>query len=393
MLGSLPGNIPQNVFGKYYRMKPESRKIAVVVDALAAYSGAERVLEAVLELYPSATIYSLVINHSALSDTVVAKHKVHTSWIQGIPGSVVYYRNLLPLLPLAIEQFDLRGFDIVLSFSYAVAHGVLCRPDQLHISYTFAPLRYAWQNAHEYFQHGPLSPLAKLTLHYLRMWDQNAASRVDHFVAISNWTAACIWRAYRRDAEVIYPPLETERFKPLSPRGDYYVAFSRLVRHKRMEIIVEAFSRLGLSLVVIGDGPERKKLEALSAPNVKLLGWQSDDASAELVGRARALVHAAEEDFGLVIAEAQAAGCPVIAYGGGSAGEIVQEGKTGLLFHEPTVESLIGTVQRFEKEANFDYRSKAIKNSHRFSKVKFQKQFSLMVERQWAGFIRSSKQK
>ena len=136
------------------------------------------------------------------------------------------------------------------------------------------------------------------------------------------------------------------------------MAFSRLVRHKRMEIIVEAFSRLGLPLVVIGDGPERKRLEALAAPNIKLLGWQSDQASAELVGRARALVHAAEEDFGLVMAEAQAAGCPVIAYGGGSAGEIIQEGKTGLLFKEPTVKSLISTVQRFEKEANFDYRSK-----------------------------------
>jgi glycosyltransferase involved in cell wall biosynthesis len=374
-------------------MKPDAPKIAVVFDALAAYSGAERVLEAVLELYPAAPIFSLVYNPSAFAGTSIAKHKVYTSWVQHLPGSLVYYRNYLPLLPLAIEQFDLRGYDIVLSFSYAVAHGVLCRPDQLHISYTFAPLRYAWQNAHEYFQHGPLSPLSKFVLHYLRLWDKSASSGVDHFVAISHWTAACIWRAYRRESEVIYPPLATERFKPLSPCGDYYVAFSRLVRHKRMEIIVEAFSRLGLPLVVIGDGPERKKLEALSAPNVKLLGWQSDQASAELVGRARAFVHAAEEDFGLVMAEAQAAGCPVIAYGGGSAGEIVQEGRTGLLFEEPTVESLIGAVQRFEKEANLDYRSKAIKNSHRFSKDKFQKQFSLMVERQWAGFIRSSKQK
>jgi glycosyltransferase involved in cell wall biosynthesis len=372
-------------------MKPDAPKIAVVFDALAAYSGAERVLEAVLELYPAAPIYSLVYNPSAFVGTTIAKHKVYISWVQHLPGSLVYYRNYLPLLPLAVEQFDLQRYDIVLSFSYAVAHGVLCRPDQLHISYTFAPLRYAWQNAHEYFQHGPFSPLSKFVLHYLRIWDKSASSRVDHFVAISHWTAACIWRAYRRESEVIYPPLETERFKPLSPRGDYYVAFSRLVRHKRMEIIVEAFSRLGLPLVVIGDGPERKKLEALAAPNIKLLGWQSDKASAELVGRARALVHAAEEDFGLVIAEAQAAGCPVIAYGRGSAGEIVREGKTGLLFKEPTVESLITAVQRFEKGANFDYRSKTIKNSHRFSKDKFQKQFSLMVERQWASFIHHQK--
>ena len=244
-------------------MRPDTPKIAVVFDALAAYSGAERVLEAVLELYPAAPVFSLVYNPPAFTGTSIANHKVYTSCIQHLPGSLIYYRNYLPLLPLAIEQFDLRGYDIVLSFSYAVAHGVLCRPDQLHISYTFAPLRYAWQNSHEYFQHGILSPLSRLILHYLRLWDKNASSRVDHFVAISHWTAACIWRAYRRESEVIYPPLETERFKPLSPRGDYFVAFSRLVRHKRLEIIVEAFSRLGLPLVVIGDGPDRKKLEAL----------------------------------------------------------------------------------------------------------------------------------
>jgi glycosyltransferase involved in cell wall biosynthesis len=371
-------------------MKRNPQRIAFVVDALAAYSGAERVLETALELFPSAPIYSLVYNPSALSQSSISKHEIHTSWIQNLPGGLPFYRNYLPLLPLAIEQFDLRNYDIVLSFSYAVAHGVICRPDQLHISYTFAPLRYAWQNAHEYFQHGLFSPLSRLTLHYLRLWDKSAASRVDHFVAISNWTAACIRRAYQREAEVIYPPLESNRFKPLSPRGNYYVAFSRLVRHKRMEIIVEAFSKLGRPLVVIGEGPERKRLEALAGPNVKLLGWQSNEVSAEIVGRARALVHAAEEDFGLVLAEAQAAGCPVIAYGGGSAGEIVVDGKTGLLFKEPCIESLTETVQRFEKEESSFLQSKAVANSRRFSKEKFQRQFSEMINHQWGRFMRLS---
>jgi glycosyltransferase involved in cell wall biosynthesis len=370
-------------------MSPESPRIATVIDALAAYSGAERVLESVLELYPAAPVYSLVYAPSVLAGSAISRHKVHSSWIQRLPGSARYYRNYLPLLPSAIEQFDLRDYDIVLSFSYAVAHGVLCRPDQLHISYTFAPLRYAWQNAHEYFQRGLISPVSKSILHYLRLWDQGAASRVDHFVAISNWTAACIRRAYRREAEVIYPPVEIERFKPISPRGDYYLAFSRLVRHKRIDIIVEAFSKLGLPLVIVGEGPERKKLEGLAAPNVKLLGWLSDEASAELVGHARALVHAAEEDFGLVLAEAQAAGCPVIAYAGGSAGEIILDGKTGMLFKEHTVESLIDTVQRFEKVPQPDYQNRAIKNSRRFGKDKFQEQFSQMVKREWAAFIHS----
>jgi glycosyltransferase involved in cell wall biosynthesis len=375
----------------FYPMRPNPRKTAIVIDALSVYSGAERVLEAVLELHPGAPIYTLVQNPAAFTNTTIAKHEIYTSWLQGIPGSTVHYRNYLPLMPLTVEQFDLRGFDLVLSFSYAVAHGVVCRPDQLHISYTFAPLRYAWQNAHEYFQHGLSSPLSKLILHYLRLWDQSAASRVDHFIAISNWTAACIWRAYRRESEVIYPPVEIDRFKPLLPRGDYYVAFSRLVRHKRIEIIVKAFSKMGFPLVVIGDGPERKRLEALAAPNVKLVGRQSDQACAQLVGRARALVHAAEEDFGLVMAEAQAAGCPVIAYGSGSAREIILEGRTGLIFHEQTAESLAETVQQFEKDRKLFDPGQAIKNAHRFSKVNFQEQFANTVEQYWADFLKRPK--
>ena len=370
-------------------MKNNPRNVAVVFEALSVYAGAERVLEAVLDLYPDAPIYTLVHNPAAFTGTSIAGHKVHTSWIQGMPGSTVYYRNYLPFMPLTVEQFDLRGYDLVLSFSYAVAHGVLCRPDQLHISYTFAPLRYAWQNSNEYFQHGLFSPISKMILHYLRLWDLTAVSRVDHLIAISNWTAACIKRAYQREAEVIYPPVEVDRFKPLSPRGDYYVAFSRLVGHKRLEIIVEAFSRLGLPLVVIGDGPERKRLEALAAANIKLLGRQSDQASAELVGRARALVHAAEEDFGLVMAEAQAAGCPVIAYGSGSAREIIIDGQTGLLFPEQTVESVMTAIKHFELEAKSFSPSKSVKNSHRFSKGRFQNQFDRMVERHWASFLRS----
>jgi glycosyltransferase involved in cell wall biosynthesis len=185
--------------------------------------------------------------------------------------------------------------------------------------------------------------------------------------------------------------VEIDRFKPLSPRGDYYVAFSRLVRHKRLEIIVEAFSRLGLPLVVIGEGPERKRLEALAAPNIKLLGRQSDQAAAELVGRSRAFLHAAEEDFGLVMAEAQAAGCPVIAYGRGSSREIIIDGQTGLLFPEQTVESVMNAVQSFEQEAKSFSQTKTIKNAHRFSKGKFQTQFDQMVEKQWASFSRNPK--
>ncbi len=368
---------------------PESPNVAIVIDALSTYGGAEHVLAAVLELYPRAPIYTLIYRPAAFPSNVIAGHEVHSSWIQNLPGGKTHYRKLLPLLPLTFEQFDLRGYDLVLSLSYAVAHGVLCRPDQLHISYTFTPLRYAWQNAHDYFQHGLMSLPAKLILHYLRLWDQNAAARVDHFAAISKWTAASIRRAYHREAEVIYPPVEVDRFRPLGPRGEFFVAFSRLVRHKRLELIVEAFSRLGLPLVIIGEGPEKRQLAGRAAANIKFAGWQSDEQVAEWLGQARALVHAAEEDFGLVMVEAQAAGCPVIALGRGAAREIIQDGRTGILFPEPGIESLMAAVRRFVHLESSLKEAEMVENAARFNKQRFQNQFAQMVEREWNLFTGS----
>lgn len=367
---------------------PKVPRVGVVIDALAAYRGAERVLAAVLDLYPEAPIYTLVYEPAAFVNTVIAKHRVQTSFIERLPQGRLHYRSYLPLLPLAIEQLDLRGYDIVLSFSYAVAHGVRCRPDQLHISYTFAPLRYAWQSSYEYFQQGAVAPLAALIMHYFRMWDRGAAAGVDHFAAISRWTSTCIRRAYSREAEIIYPPVEINRFKSMKPRGDYFVTLARLVRQKRLGLIVEAFSKMELPLLVIGDGPERGKLEALAAPNVRLLGWQSDANTAATVGRARALVHAAEEDFGLVMAEAQAAGRPVIAYGGGATPEIVRDGKTGVLFPKPTVESLMDAVRRFQRVENSFRPGDCAANVQRFSEGRFKKAFAEMVEREWSEFAR-----
>lgn len=362
----------------------EISKIALVIDALASFTGAERVLATVLEIYPDAPVFTLAYDARALTDAPIGSRKVQTSWIQGMPWGRTRYRNYLPLLPLAVESLDLRGYDVVLSFSYAVAHGVLCRPDQLHISYTFAPLRYAWQSAHEYFQHGLLAPVSAAIMHYMRLWDASAAARVDHFAAISDWTAACVRRAYRREAQVIYPPVDTRRFAPASQRENYYVAFSRLVRHKRLELVVEAFSALGLPLFIIGEGPERKRLEALAAGNVSFLGWQSDEQVAAILGRAKALVHAAEEDFGLVMAEAQAAGCPLIGYAGGAAREIMVEGETGVLFQEQTADSVAEAVRGFEAEAASFTPSKAAQNAQRFSKERFRFEFIQMVEEQRA---------
>jgi glycosyltransferase involved in cell wall biosynthesis len=360
---------------------PEMPRVALVIDALASFTGAERVLATVLELYPDAPIFTLAYDPSALEGRPISARRIHTSWIQRLPWGASLYRNYLPLLPMAVESFDLRGYEIVLSFSYAVAHGVVCRPDQLHVSYTFAPLRYAWQSAHEYFRGGLVGAASGLIMHYLRLWDFSAAARVDHFAAISRWTAQCVQRAYRRPAEVIYPPVETGRFHPAKQRGEYYVAFSRLVRHKRLELVVQAFSRLGLPLVIIGAGPERRRLGAMAGQNTKFVGWQTDEAAAEILGKAKALVHAAQEDFGLVMAEAQAAGCPVIGYAGGAAREIMVNGETGLLFHEQTADSIAETVRSFAKHSS-DFRpEKIVQNARRFGKQRFREEFVRMVQR------------
>jgi glycosyltransferase involved in cell wall biosynthesis len=323
----------------------------------------------------------------------IAQHPVQTSWVQRLPWGSTRYRDYLPLLPLAIESLDLRPYDIVISLSYAVAHGVLCRPDQLHVSYTFAPLRYAWQSAHEYFQRGALGLVSGAIMHYMRLWDFGAAARIDHLAAISRWTADCVRRAYRRDAEVIYPPVDIERFQPSQLRENYYVAFSRLVRHKRLDLVVEAFSRMGLPLLVIGEGPERSRLQALAGGTVKLVGWKTDEEAASLLGQARALVHAAEEDFGLVMAEAQAAGCPVIGYARGAAREIMVEGETGLLFHEQSADAIADAVQRFEHSASAFRPEKAAENARRFSKERFKSEFAGMIVQQWEAFTKAGSDK
>lgn len=365
---------------------PEEPRVAVVIDALPSYRGAERVLASALEIWPQAEVHTLIYEPAGFRGTQIAEHRIHTSFIQDLPGGRSNYRSLLPLLPMAIEGLDVQDADIVLSFNYAVANGVRCRPDQLHMSYTFAPLRYAWQDAGKYFRSGLSAPAARMAMHFFRPWDRRAAQRVHHMLAISKWTADCIRQAYQREAEVIYPPVETALFQQSQRPGEYFVAFSRLVRQKRLDVVVEAFTRLGLPLLVIGEGPERSRLTAIAGPNVTLVGAKSSREASAIVGRARALVHAAEEDFGLVMAEAQAAGRPVIAYGGGAAPEIVIDGKTGILFGEQTVESVIAAVRCFIEDAATFQPNACMENSQRFDKTRFQSAFRETVGRRWIEF-------
>jgi glycosyltransferase involved in cell wall biosynthesis len=366
-------------------------KIAFVQDALPFQGGAEKVLEAALEAFPSAPIYTLIYRPAAFHGSPIADHPVHASFLNRLPGAQRHHRAFLPLMPLAIEQFDLRAYDVIVSFSYAVAHGVLPRPDQLHISYIHTPMRYAWQAYHEFNEKysrlpAPLRWGLRAFMHSFRKWDFTAAARVDHLLTVSDWMASCIWRAYRRPADVLYPPADLPAFRPLSPRGEEYVTVSRLVAHKRIDLIVDAFNRLGLPLAVIGEGPELERLRRAAAPNVRLLGWQPHAELAAHLGRAKAFIHAGEEDFGIAMVEAQAAGCPVIALNRGSAREIVHDGRTGLLFDEQTSPSLAEAVLRLERDlASFDT-AEIVRSATRFDRTRFIDEFARIVHDDWQLF-------
>lgn len=365
--------------------------VAFVQDAVPFIGGAERVLAAAWDVFPQAPLYTLIYNEEALRAPMFEGKRVHSSFLQGIPGARSRHRWFLPLMPLAIEQLDLREHDVVLSFSYAVAHGVMARPDQLHISYTYTPLRHAWHDHHRYLaatgrRRGLRGRAIQSVLHYLRLWDRMAADRVDRFAAVSQWVARGVWRAYRRPAKVLYPPVEVERFEPIAPRNGFYVAVSRFASHKKTEMILSTFARNGLPLIVVGGGPGWRAHARRAPTNIQLLGRLPDEEVARLLGEAKALVHAAEEDFGLALVEAQAAGCPVIAYGKGGAAETVIDGVTGILYPEQTEASLAEAVGRFERSGVSGRVHDLRENARRFCKARFQEDLRTLVQRTWEQF-------
>lgn len=368
-------------------------KTAVVHEWLVTYAGSERVVEQMLSLYPEADLFSLV---EFLPDDLkyFIQHKsVQTSFIQKLPFANPKFRQYLPLMPLAIEQFDLSAYDLVLSSNHAVAKGIITHPDQLHICYVHTPIRYAWDLQQEYLKGAQLnrgirSFFVQLVLHYLRLWDFASASRVDHFVANSHFVARRIWKTYRRPAQVIYPPVAVDRFQPKTQREEFYFILSRFVPYKRVDLVVEAFTRLGLPLVVIGDGANWKQVKALAGANVQLLGHQPDAIVVDYMQRCKAFVFAAAEDFGIAPVEAQAAGAPVIAYAKGGVTETVIPDKTGVFFLEQTVESLIEAVLRFESEAHTFDAGVIRQNAERFSPENFRRQFSEFVDQKMSDFIR-----
>ena len=371
-------------------------KIAIVHEWLVNYAGSERVLEQMLQCYPQADLFSLVDFLPPDRRGFILNKSVTTSFIQRLPLARAHFRAYLPLMPLAVEQFDLSDYELVISSSHAVAKGVLVGPDQLHLCMCYSPLRYAWDLQHQYLREAGLDRglkgwLTRWLLHRLRLWDSRTAQGVDRFIAISHYIARRIEKTYRREATVIYPPVTLDAGLCQAEKGDFYLAVSRLVPYKRMPLILEAFARLPeRQLVMIGDGPELARCRSLAGPNVRLLGWQSDRVVRDHMQRGRALVFAAEEDFGITPLEAQACGMPVIAFGKGGSLETLRgletERPTAVFFAEQTAEAIVAAVMTFEREEDRVSAAACRENAARFGVERFRREFTELVETEWAGF-------
>jgi len=364
-------------------------KVAIVHDWLVAPGGAEKVLEQMIECFPDADLFSLV---DFLQDRRPLHGKpVTTSFIQHLPLARRRYRAYLPLMPLAVEQFDLAGYDLIITSSYAVAKGVLVGPDQTHVSYVHSPMRYAWDLQHQYLREagltrGPRSWLVRLLLHYLRGWDSHSANSVDRLIANSQFVARRMMKTYRREAAVIPPPVDVHEFELCTRKEDFYLTASRMVPYKRIDLIVETFSATPhRRLIVIGDGPEMAAIRAKAGPNVTILGYQPVGVLKDYLQRARAFVFAAEEDFGIVALEAQACGTPVIAFGKGGALETVvpvgEAHPTGVYFGRQTVVSMLDAIDRFERQHEQITPAACRANAERFSAAVFRRAFMAEVTR------------
>lgn len=376
---------------------PSAPRVAVVHEWLVNHAGSEKVIEQILKIYPQADLFSVVDFLQPHERGFLDGRQARTTFIQRLPGAQKRFRHYLPLMPLAVEQHDLSGYDIVISSSHAVAKGVLTGPDQLHVCYIHSPIRYAWDMQHQYLResnmtHGLKGTVARLLLHYMRLWDARTPFGVDRFIANSAFIARRVRKVYRREAGVIHPPVDVARFALRTDKEDFYLAASRLVPYKRMPMIVEAFARMpDKRLVLIGDGPDMDKVRAAATPNVTVLGFQSDEVLVDHMQRARAFVFAAEEDFGITPVEAQACGTPVIAYGRGGSLETVRgrgdpRRRTGLFFDAQTVEAIVDAVESFEALPEPIRPEVCRAHAERFAPEQFRARFARAVEAAWAEF-------
>jgi glycosyltransferase involved in cell wall biosynthesis len=363
-------------------------QIALVHDWVVTKGGAEKCLELFHELYPEAPLYTLLYEPETVKELGFNEDQIFATFLQKKCGITKKYRSYLPFFPYAIEQLDLSEAEVILSSSHCVAKGVLTRGDQLHICYCHTPVRYAWDLTFRYLEEHQLhkgikSTLVRIILHYLRLWDVNSANRVDYFIANSRYTADRIWRTYRREATVIYPPVNIDKFSLNFDKENYFLFVSRLVPYKKADLVIRTFSKMGLPLKVVGDGPQMEKCKSLAADNVTILGRREETEVAQLMANARALIFAADEDFGIVPVEAQACGTPVIAFGQGGATETVipaddanWETASGVFFYEQTEESLAEAVNQFiHWEDCFDHQV-IRQNAERFAVERFRQEIT-----------------
>ena len=388
-------------------MNIKDSNIAIVHDWFVekSFGGSEKVTfilnDLLNERYSTPDIFSLTSNIKSLKRKPLKESKIKTSFIQSLPFGKTNVQSYLPILPYAIEQFDLREYDLIISSSHSIAKGVLTSPDQLHISYVHTPMRYAWDQMHTYLKKSTLSKVGfeipiRFMLYKLREWDFYSSQRLDYIIANSNFTSRRIKKYWGLESVVLNPPVDIKRFKYNHPRGDYYISINRLVPNKRIDLLIKAFNKLKLPLIIIGDGPERLKLEKFSNPNIKFLRKISDKEVENYMSRCRAFVYAGIEDFGIAPVEAMASGAPVIAYGKGGILDTVncfnkqdkEKIPNGLLFKNQTYEDIIDTISWFEdKKVWRNFNPKILNEySKRFSIENFISKFDLIINKAWENF-------
>lgn len=368
-------------------------KVAIVQEWLVTVGGSDKVVKAILDVFPDADIYTLVAKKEVCDELDIPWEKVHTSFIQKMPLGTKKHRAYLPLFPFAIEQIDLRGYDVVISSSHCVAKGVLTKADQLHICYCHSPIRYCWDMYNEYLEESHLdkgfkSWLVRLMLHPIRQFDAIAGSRVDYYISNSDYVGQRIRKTYRRKATTIHPNIDISNFELCNDKKEYYLASSRLVAYKKIDTIIEAFNQMpDKKLVVIGGGPNLEAYRKLAKDNVTVMGYQPFDVLKDKMQHAKAFVFAADEDFGMIPIEAQSCGTPVIAYGHGGSLETVNGGKTGLFFNEQTPEAIVEAVNKFESMGSQPFAPADCRQwAEGFSEERFKREIKEFVEEKYKEF-------
>ena len=364
-------------------------RIALIHDHLAQEGGAEKVLEVLSEMYPEAPIYTLIYDQEKTDRNFPGK-KIEASVIQRLPGGLRFYRWYMPLMPMAVEFFDLRNYDVVISDTSSFAKGVITHPNTLHICYCHTPTRFVWSDTHQYINelkyNKYFKKLIAIVLNYIRIWDRQAADRVDTFIANSATVKKRIKKYYKRDSHIIYPSIEEEKYYVSDKQGDFFLSGSRLVPYKRHDIVIQACKELGLKLKVFGSGIDMDRLKEVAGDdsNIEILGRISDKEKAKLFSTCRAYINPQREDFGLTIVEAMASGRPVIAVGQGGAKETIIAGQTGEFFPAETKDALKAVLQNFDhtKYNGDEIREQALK----FSKANFKRQISEFVDREYKKF-------